>query len=66
MIGKSSLHSSLSIALSAPIPKRREDIPLLVEYLLKGFAEKLGKRIGKIHRSTTRTLELWEALLTRQ
>ena len=38
--------------------KRKEDIPLLVEYFVKRFAEKLGTRISKID---TRTLDLCEA-----
>jgi len=39
-------------------PKRREDIPLLVEYFVKRFAEKMAKHISKID---TRTLQLCEA-----
>jgi formate hydrogenlyase transcriptional activator len=39
-------------------PKRREDIPFLVEYFVKRFAEKLGRRISKIG---TRALEPCEA-----
>jgi transcriptional regulator with GAF, ATPase, and Fis domain len=38
-----------------PLRERREDIPLLVEYFVKRFAEKMGKRIATIER---RTLEL--------
>ena len=41
-----------------PLRKRKEDIPLLVEYFIKRFAEKLAKRISKID---TRTLQLCEA-----
>jgi transcriptional regulator with GAF, ATPase, and Fis domain len=41
-----------------PLRKRKEDIPLLVEYFVKRFAEKLAKRISKID---TRTLQLCEA-----
>jgi PAS domain S-box-containing protein len=41
-----------------PLRKRREDIPLLVEYFVKRFAEKLAKRISKID---ARTLQLCEA-----
>jgi transcriptional regulator with GAF, ATPase, and Fis domain len=40
-----------------PLRKRKEDILLLVEYFVKRFAEKLGKRIGKID---TRTRALCE------
>jgi len=35
-----------------PLRKRREDIPLLVEYYVKKFAEKLGKRIRGIDKRT--------------
>jgi formate hydrogenlyase transcriptional activator len=38
-----------------PLRKRREDIPILVEYFVKRFAEKMAKRI---HRIDNRTLEL--------
>jgi PAS domain S-box-containing protein len=41
-----------------PLRKRKEDIPLLVEYFVKRFAEKLAKRFRKID---TRTLQLCEA-----
>jgi transcriptional regulator with AAA-type ATPase domain len=40
-----------------PLRKRREDIPILVEYFVKRFAEKMGKRIRQIDR---RTLKLSE------
>jgi Bacterial regulatory protein, Fis family len=40
-----------------PLRKRREDIPILVEYFVKRFAEKMGKRI---HRIDKRTLALCE------
>jgi formate hydrogenlyase transcriptional activator len=40
-----------------PLRKRREDIPILIEYFVKRFAEKMGKRI---HRIDERTLELCE------
>jgi PAS domain S-box-containing protein len=40
-----------------PLRKRKEDILLLVEYFVRRFAEKLGKRISKID---TRTRELCE------
>ena len=40
-----------------PLRKRREDIPILVEYFVKRFAEKMAKRIRQIDR---RTLELCE------
>jgi formate hydrogenlyase transcriptional activator len=38
-----------------PLRKRRDDIPILVEYFVKRFAEKMAKRI---HRIDKRTLEL--------
>jgi formate hydrogenlyase transcriptional activator len=40
-----------------PLRKRREDIPILVEYFVKRFAEKMAKRIRRIEK---RTLELCE------
>jgi PAS domain S-box-containing protein len=41
-----------------PLRQRKEDIPLLVEYFVKRFAEKMAKHIRKID---TRTLQLCEA-----
>jgi transcriptional regulator with GAF, ATPase, and Fis domain len=38
-----------------PLRKRREDIPILVEYFVKRFAEKMAKRIRRIDK---RTLDL--------
>src|SRR5712671_2320778 len=35
-----------------PLRKRREDIPMLVEYFVKRYAEKAGKQIRKIDRDT--------------
>jgi len=40
-----------------PLRKRREDIPILIEYFVKRFAEKMAKRIRRIDK---RTLELCE------
>ena len=40
-----------------PLRKRREDIPILVEYFVKRFAEQMAKRIRGIEK---RTLELCE------
>ncbi|HEX7139623.1 MAG TPA: sigma 54-interacting transcriptional regulator, partial [Vicinamibacterales bacterium] len=40
-----------------PLRKRHEDIPILVEYFVKRFAEKMAKRIRRIDK---RTLELCE------
>jgi len=38
-----------------PLRKRKEDIPLLIEYFVRKFAEKMAKHIHKIEK---RTLEL--------
>jgi DNA-binding NtrC family response regulator len=38
-----------------PLRKRKEDIPMLVEYFVERFAEKMGKRIGSIN---NKSLEL--------
>jgi PAS domain S-box-containing protein len=35
-----------------PLRKRKEDIPMLVEYFVKRYAEKAGKQIRKIDRSS--------------
>jgi formate hydrogenlyase transcriptional activator len=35
-----------------PLRERREDVPLLVEYFVKRFAQKMGKRIRTIARQT--------------
>ncbi|HKF02986.1 MAG TPA: PAS domain-containing protein [Candidatus Sulfotelmatobacter sp.] len=35
-----------------PLRKRKQDIPMLVEYFVKRFAEKVGKQISKIDRKT--------------
>jgi len=40
-----------------PLRKRRDDIPILVEYFVKRFAEKMAKRISRIDKQT---LELCE------
>jgi transcriptional regulator with GAF, ATPase, and Fis domain len=41
-----------------PLRERKEDIPMLVEYFVKRYAEKLGKHIRKIDKHT---LELCQA-----
>jgi transcriptional regulator with PAS, ATPase and Fis domain len=41
-----------------PIRERKEDIPILVEYFIKRYAGKLGK---KIHRIEKKTLEMFES-----
>jgi DNA-binding NtrC family response regulator len=38
-----------------PLRKRREDIPVLIEYFVKRFAEKMAKPIRRIEK---RTLEV--------
>jgi formate hydrogenlyase transcriptional activator len=35
-----------------PLRNRKEDIPMLVEYFVKRYAEKAGKRISKIDKNT--------------
>jgi transcriptional regulator with PAS, ATPase and Fis domain len=35
-----------------PLRQRKEDIPMLVEYFVKRYAEKAGKQINKIDRNT--------------
>jgi transcriptional regulator with GAF, ATPase, and Fis domain len=35
-----------------PLRKRREDIPILVEYFVKRYAEKVGKQIRRIEKNT--------------
>jgi PAS domain S-box-containing protein len=37
-----------------PLRNRREDIPMLVEYFVKRYAEKAGKQISKIDKNTLR------------
>ena len=41
-----------------PLRQRKDDLPVLLEYLVKRFAEKMAKRISKID---SRTLQLCEA-----
>ncbi len=44
--------------ISVPsLNERREDIPLLAEFLVKKFNKKLGKKITKISRQTLNTLQ---------
>jgi len=40
-----------------PLRNRREDIPRLVHFFVKGFCEKMGKRIENISRSTMKDLQ---------
>src|SRR5580692_3371035 len=42
-----------------PLRKRKEDIPMLVEYFVKRYAEKVGKRIRKIDRNTLKQCQLY-------
>lgn len=41
-----------------PLRERKEDIPILIEYFIKRYADKAGKRISKIDKNT---LELCES-----
>jgi DNA-binding NtrC family response regulator len=41
-----------------PLRQRKDDLPVLVEYFVKRFAEKMSKRISKID---SRTQQLCEA-----
>jgi len=41
-----------------PLRERPEDVPVLVEHFLRGFARKTGKRIHVLHISTAEELEL--------
>ena len=42
-----------------PLRKRTEDIPMLVEYFVKRYAEKMGKQIRKIDRNTLKQCQLY-------
>jgi PAS domain S-box-containing protein len=42
-----------------PLRKRKEDIPMLVEYFVKRYAEKAGKQIRKIDRNTLEQCQLY-------
>src|ERR1700726_2701552 len=42
-----------------PLRKRREDIPMLVEYFVKRYAEKAGKQIRKIDKNTLELCQLY-------
>src|ERR1700704_4217335 len=43
----------------APLRQTKEDIPMLVEYFVKRFAEKTGKQIRKIDRDTLKQCQLY-------
>jgi formate hydrogenlyase transcriptional activator len=43
-----------------PLRNRREDIPMLVEYFVKRHAEKAGKRISKIDKSTLKLCQSYD------
>jgi formate hydrogenlyase transcriptional activator len=43
-----------------PLRNRREDIPMLVEYFVKRYAEKAGKRITEIDKSTLKLCQSYE------
>jgi transcriptional regulator with GAF, ATPase, and Fis domain len=42
-----------------PLRKRKEDIPILVEYFVKRYAEKAGKQIRKIEKNTLELCQLY-------
>src|SRR5712672_3082296 len=42
-----------------PLRKRNEDIPMLVEYFVKRYAEKAGKQIRKIDKNTLELCQLY-------
>jgi transcriptional regulator with GAF, ATPase, and Fis domain len=43
-----------------PLRERRDDIPLLVEYLTERYASKAGKKIKNIHRRTLELLQTYD------
>jgi formate hydrogenlyase transcriptional activator len=43
-----------------PLRERKEDIPILIEYFVKRFADKCGKRISKIDKNTLRLCESYD------
>lgn len=43
-----------------PLRERRDDIPLLVDYFVKYYAEKLGKKITGIHPSLVKALDHYD------
>jgi formate hydrogenlyase transcriptional activator len=43
-----------------PLRERKDDIPLLVEYLVERFAKKTGKRFGHIEKSTLSLFQNYE------
>jgi formate hydrogenlyase transcriptional activator len=43
-----------------PLRERREDIPLLVQYLTQRYAAKAGKKIGRVSRSTLELLTAYD------
>ena len=42
-----------------PLRQRKEDIPILVEYFVKRFAEKMGKQIRKIDKNTLKLFQIY-------
>ena len=43
-----------------PLRKRSEDIPMLVEYFVKRFAERMGKQIRRIEKKTVKLLQRYD------
>jgi PAS domain S-box-containing protein len=43
-----------------PLRERKEDIPMLVEYFVKRYAEKTGKQIGKIDKNTLKLCQSYQ------
>jgi formate hydrogenlyase transcriptional activator len=43
-----------------PLRNRREDIPMLVEYFVKRYADKAGKRISKIDKNTLKLCQSYD------
>jgi PAS domain S-box-containing protein len=43
-----------------PLRKRREDIPLLVQYFIDRYATKVGKKISAINKATLATLKAYD------
>jgi len=63
-IGSGTFRSDLFYRLNVfpinvpPLRQRKEDIPMLVEYFVKRYAEKAGKQIRKIDKNTLKLCSL--------